>query len=184
MKVLIACEFSGIVRNAFIERGHDAVSCDIETSEKPGAHIIGNVLDLLDDGWDMMIAHPPCTYLCNSGVRWLHEIPGRWELMRSASKFFYEFVESSIHKICIENPIPHKYGKLPKYSQIIQPWLFGHNETKATCLWLKNLPKLKPTNIVSGRQQKIHCEPPGKNRSRNRSRTYKGIAKGMAEQWG
>lgn len=184
MKVLIACEFSGIVRDAFIQKGHDAVSCDIEPSERPGAHITGNVLDLLDDGWDMMIAHPPCTYLCNSGVRWLHEIPGRWELMYSASEFFYKFVESTIHKICIENPIPYGHACLPDYNQIIQPWMFGDGETKATCLWLKNIPELKPTNIVSGRKPKVHYESPGPNRQKNRSRTYTGIAGAMAEQWG
>ena len=184
MKVLIACEFSGIVRDAFIQKGHDAVSCDIEPTERSGAHIIGNVLDLLDDDWDMMIAHPPCTYLCNSGVRWLHEIPGRWELMYSASEFFYKFVESTIHKICIENPIPHSHACLPDYNQIIQPWMFGDGETKATCLWLKNLPELKPTNIVSGRKPKVHYESPGPNRQKNRSRTYTGIAEAMAELWG
>ena len=184
MRVLIACEFSGRVRDAFIQKGHDAVSCDIEPSEKLGAHITGNVLDLLGDGWDMMIAHPPCTYLCNSGVRWLHEIPGRWGLMYSASEFFYKFVESTIHKICIENPIPHGHACLPDYNQIIQPWMFGDGETKATCLWLKNLPELKPTDIVSGRKPKVHYEAPGPNRQKNRGRTYTGIAEAMAEQWG
>ena len=184
MTVLVACEFSGVVRDAFTRRGHDAVSCDIEPSERSGLHITTNVLDLLDGGWDMMIAHPPCTYLCNSGVRWLYEIPGRRELMYYASEFFYELIESSIDKICVENPIPHKHACLPGYNQIIQPWMFGEGETKSTCLWLKNLPELEPTNIVIGRKHRVHYEPPGKNRQKNRSRTYTGIAEAMAEQWG
>jgi hypothetical protein len=183
MKVLVACEFSGIVRDAFIKRGHDAVSCDLLPT-----HIQGNVLDHLNENWDLMIAHPPCTYLCNSGVSWLYKEEGRLQKMVDARNFFLCFLESDINKICIENPIPHKYLYddcfVPKYNQIIQPWQFGHGETKATCLWLKNLPLLKPTNLVSGREQRIHRMGPSKTRGKDRSRTYIGIANAMAEQWG
>lgn len=187
MKVLVACEFSGVVREAFKAGGHDAWSCDLLPTEILGQHIQDDVLKHLDDGWDLMIAHPPCTYLCNSGVRWLHEIPGRWEQMIEASLFFRRLYESSITKIAIENPIPHKYAmNIIKvgYKQIIQPWQFGHGETKATCLWLRNLPKLQPTNIVPGREQRIWKLPPSETRSIERSRTFKGIAGAMAEQWG
>lgn len=184
MKVLVACEFSGVVRDAFINNGHDAISCDILPSERSGPHIIGDVISLLDETWDIMIAHPPCTYLCNSGVRWLHEIPGREELMEAASEFFYKFIKCDIDKVCIENPIPHKYGCLPAYNQIIHPWMFGHGETKATCLWLKGLPLLEPANVVKGREPRVHYESPGPERQKNRSRTFTGIASAMAEQWG
>ena len=189
MKVLIACEFSGIVRDAFIECGHDAVSCDILPSERAGPHITGDVLYWLDDGWDLMIAHPPCTYLCNSGVRWLYtgysKLPGgRWDRLKEASLFFKTLLNADIERICIENPIPHKHGNLPKYTQIIHPWQFGHGETKATCLWLNGLPLLQPTDIVNGRKPRVHYEAPGQNRQKNRSRTYAGIAGAMAEQWG
>ena len=187
MKVLIACEFSGVVRNAFAINGHDAISCDILPTELKGNHHQGDVLDILNEKqeqWDLMIAHPPCTYLCNSGVRWLHEISGRWDELNKAKEFFNVFLNSNIKKIAIENPIPHKYAELPKYTQIIQPWMFGHGESKATCLWLKNLPELKPTSIVSGRKPKVHYEAPGSNRQKNRSRTCAGIAAAMAEQWG
>ena len=184
MRVLIACEFSGVVRDAFIAAGHDAVSCDLMPSEKPGPHITGNVTQLLNDSWDLMIAHPPCTYICNSGVRWLHSRPGRWELLNEAKIFFNLFLNSDIEKIAIENPIPHKYAELPKYTQIIQPWQFGHGETKKTCLWLKNLPLLAPSDIVDGRFDRIHRMSPSKHRSQDRSRTYQGIADAMADQWG
>lgn len=189
MKVLVACEFSGIVRNAFLEHGHDVLSCDLLPTEQHGPHYQGDVMDIIYDGWDLMIAHPPCTYLCNSGVRWLHtgysKLPGgRWDRLKDASLFFNTLLNTDINRICIENPIPHKYGNLPKYTQIIHPWEFGHGETKATCLWLKGLPLLQPTDIVLERKAKVHNEPPGKNRWKNRSRTYTGIAKAMAEQWG
>ena len=187
MKVLIACEFSGIVREAFTAKGHDAWSCDLLDTEILGQHIQEDVSDILNEVWDLMVAHPPCTYLCNSGVRWLYHSKNtveRWDLMKEASNFFSELWDADIKKICIENPIPHKYGALPKYNQIVQPWMFGDGETKATCLWLKNLPKLAPTKIVSGRKPTVHYEPPGPERQKNRSRTYKGIAAGMAEQWG
>ena len=187
MKVLIACEFSGIVRDAFIAKGHDAVSCDLLPTERPGPHIQGDVLEILDDGWDMMIAHDPCTYQCNSGVRWLHTNFSRWQLLEDSCEFTKKLLGAPIEKIARENPIPHKYALERigcKYDQIIQPWQFGHPETKATCLWLQNLSKLEPTDIVKGREQRIWKMGPSKNRSKNRSRTFPGIANAMADQWG
>lgn len=186
MRVLIGCEYSAIVREAFKRRGHDAWSCDLLPSEQPGNHIQGSVLDVLGHGWDLGIFHPPCTYLCNSGVRWLAGNPVRWAEMEEGAAFFRALLESDIPKLAVENPIPHKYALERiggKYDQIIQPWQFGHGETKATCLWLKNLPKLTPTNIVSGRLHRIHELPPSADRWKERSRTYRGIAKAMAEQW-
>lgn len=189
MKVLVACEFSGVVRDAFIWRGHDAISCDLLPTEKLGPHIQDNVLDYLAEDWDLMIGHPPCTYLCNSGVRWLYTSDKnidtkRWNLMAQAAIFFRCLLNANIERICIENPIPHKYTELPKYSQIIQPWMFGHEETKATCLWLKNLPLLKPTQVVEGREGRIWRMGPSPTRAKERSKTYLGIAKAMADQWG
>lgn len=203
MRVLIACEFSGRVRDAFRALGHDAVSCDLLPSEIPGPHINGDVRDILDQGWDLMIAHPPCTYNCNSGVRWLFNKDGtqnelRWKKLRESQDFFYELLNSRrlhhIGKVCIENPIPHKYfydnELIEEYNQKIQPWQFGDFETKATCLWLKGLPPLTPTvgfkdrRFVKGRLQRVHNEAPGPDRWKNRSRTYPGIAAAMAEQWG
>jgi len=193
MKVLVACEFSGIVRDAFAMRGHDAWSCDLLPTEKPGQHIQGDVFGILDNGWDLMVAHPPCTYIANSGVRWLYQKDGvtldenRWYLMRKAVQFFRFLLEYNIPKIAIENPIPHNYAVKKigrKYDQLVQPWQFGHGETKATCLWLKGLPKLEPTNIVEGREHRIHNLPPSNNRGKLRSVTYQGIANAMAEQWG
>lgn len=199
MKVLIACEFSGRVRDAFIARGHDAVSCDLIPSESPGPHIIGDFRDLLSDvyfgraePYDLLIAHPPCTYLCNSGVRWLFNKDGsenqdRMAKVHEAHNLFFDCLNSHpkiTRAICVENPIPHKYAKLPTYDQKIQPWQFGDSETKATCLWLRGLPKLTPTNIVDGRKDRVHKEPQSKERWKNRSRTYPGIAEAMAEQWG
>jgi hypothetical protein len=188
MKVLVACEFSGIVRDAFKARGHDAWSCDLLSTEKTGQHIQGDVLNHLNEGWDLMIAHPPCTYLCNTAVSWFYRRPERWNKLPDARNFFYKLLNADISKICIENPIPHKYfydnEKIRKYDQIIQPWMFGHGETKATCLWLKNLPKLQPTKIMTDRKQRIFLERPGNERWKNRSRTLHGIATAMAEQWG
>ena len=187
MKVLVACEFSGIVREAFRKRGHDAYSCDLLESELDGPHFQGNVLDYLSKGWewDLIIAHPPCTRLCNSGVMWL-ERRNLWKEMEWACVFFNNFKHAPFERIAIENPIPHKYAaaKIGHYNQIIQPWMFGHGETKATCLWLKNLPPLEPTNIVEGREQRLHRLPPSPTRWKERSRTYQGIADAMAEQWG
>ena len=190
MKILIAFEFSGRVRDAFKERGHDAISCDFLDTERPGKHYKGDVRDYLKENIgsiDLMVAHPTCTFLCNSGVRWLHTVEGRWQQMVEAAEFFKLLLNIDIQKIAVENPIPHKYameiiGK--KYSQIIQPWQFGNGETKATCLWLKDLPLLKPTSIVSGRYDRVHRLPPSDNRWKERSRTYTGIAEAMASQWG
>lgn len=189
MKVLVACEFSGTVRDAFARRGHDAWSCDLEPSETPGNHHQGDVRPLLRKHWNLIIAHPTCRYITNSGVRWLDRDIQRWKLMYEACEFFREFLRefATTEHVAIENPIPHKYalgwiGR--KYDQIIQPWQFGHGETKATCLWLHNLPLLVPTNIVSGREARIHRMPPGPERERERSRFYTGIAEAMADQWG
>jgi len=188
MRVLIACEESQEVCKAFRQLGHEAFSCDTLpcSGEHPEWHIQDDVLKHLNDGWDLMIAHPPCTRLCNSGVMWL-ERRNLWEDMKKGALFFEELLDAPIKMIAVENPIPHKYalkiiGK--KYTQIIQPWQFGHGETKATCLWLKNLPELKSTKIVSGRLQRLHRLPPSKDRAKLRSKTYPGIAKAMAKQWG
>jgi site-specific DNA-cytosine methylase len=180
MKILIACEFSGIVREAFAKRGHDAMSCDLLPSELPGNHYQGDVRDILSDGWDMMIAHPPCTHLAVSGARWFKD---KQQEQKEALEFVKLLMESPIDKICIENPVSIISSKIRKPDQIIQPWMFGHGETKATCLWLKNLPKLQPTNIVEGRESRIHRMPPGPDRWKERSRTFAGIAEAMAEQW-
>jgi hypothetical protein len=182
LRVLVACEFSGIVRDAFIARGHDAVSCDLLPTEKPGPHYEGNVLDYLDPwyNWDMMIAHPPCTYLAVSGARWFNT---RKHEQEEALDFVRLLMDSPILRICIENPISIISTRIRKPDQIIQPWMFGHPETKATCLWLKNLPKLVPTNIVEGRTARVHREPPSPDRWKNRSRTMQGIADAMATQW-
>lgn len=187
MKVLVACEYSGTVRDAFIKLGHEALSCDLLPTDLPGPHYQGNIFDIINNGWDLMIAHPPCTYLCNSGVSWLYRDESRWGKMRDGANFFKLLLQSNIPKIAIENPIMHKYaveiiGR--RQNQVIQPWQFGHGETKATCFWLKNLPKLKPTNIVEGREQRLHRLPPSKDRWKIRSKTFQGIADAMAQQWG
>ena len=181
MKVLIACEFSGVVRNAFSECGHEAMSCDTLPSEKAGYHFQGDVADLLNEGWDLMIAHPPCTHLAVSGARWFKD---KLPEQRAALEFVRLLMNAPIPMIAIENPISVISSKIRKPDQIIQPWQFGHGETKSTCLWLKGLPLLKPTDIVNGREPKIHHMSPGPERSKNRSRTYIGIAKAMADQWG
>ena len=182
MKVLIACEFSQIVTKAFRDRGHEAYSCDILPTEgNPAWHIQDDVLKHLDEGWDLMIAHPPCTDLAVSGARWFG---GKRVEQGKAIWFFAQLALAPIKKICIENPIGIMSTVWRKPDQIIQPWQYGHGETKATCLWLKNLFPLAPTNIVSGREARIHKMPPSKDRGRLRSITYKGIASAMAEQWG
>lgn len=181
MKVLVACEFSGIVRNAFQKLGNRASSCDLINSELPGYHFKEDVRGILHLGWDLMIAHPPCTYLASSGARWFK---GREKEQQDAINFVLELMSAPINMICIENPIGVLSTKIRKPDQIIQPWMFGHGETKATCLWLKNLPKLIPTHVVEGRFPRIHKMGPSQNRSMNRSRTYTGIAEAMAEQWG
>lgn len=187
MKILVACEFSGIVRDAFRARGHDAVSCDVLPSERPGAHIVGDVLPLLSLGWDLLIAHPPCTYLCNSGVRWLHSDASRWTQLTDAVMFFAALQHAPIARVAIENPIMHGYGKMfiGAHTQIVQPYQFGHDESKSTCLWLRGLKPLRATHArPSIVQQRVHRMPPGPNRWRERSRTFEGIAAAMAAQWG
>jgi hypothetical protein len=183
LRVLIACEFSGRVRQAFRNKGHDAWSCDLLPAEdNSDFHIQGDVLTITAEGWDMMIAHPPCTHLAVSGARWWKD---KKEEQAAAIKFVQDLMWSpSIPKIAIENPISKISTVIRKPDQIIQPWMFGHGETKATCLWLKGLPLLKPTNVVEGREAKVHRMPPGPNRWKERSRTYQGIANAMAEQWG
>ena len=194
MRVLVACEFSGIVRDAFRERGHDAVSVDLLPTERPeGPHHQADVLNLLSwhSGWDLMIAHPPCTYLANSGVRWLYKDgepdEDRWLRMADSAEFFRALLHAPIPRIAVENPIMHKYareivGRGP--DQYVQPWQYGHPETKATGLWLKNLPLLEPINIVDGREPRVHHASPGPDRWKERSRTLPGLAAAMADQWG
>ena len=183
MKVLVACEFSGIVREAFARRGHEAWSCDLLDTEIPGQHYRGDVRDLFDDHWDLMIAHPPCTDLASSGARWFPEkrADGR---QQAAIYFFMGLIAAPIKRIAIENPVGMMSSIYRKPDQIIQPWQFGHGETKATCLWLSNLPPLQPTNIVGGRDARIHRMAPSPDRWKERSRTYTGIAEAMADQWG
>ena len=189
MRILVACEFSGIVRDAFVRAGHNAMSCDLlpaETERPDGwdGHYQGDVRDLLGDStysFDLMIAHPPCTHLAVSGARWFKDRPREQE---AALEFVRFLATTAIPRIAIENPIGVLSTRWRKPDQIIQPWMFGHGETKATCLWLKNLPKLRPTEIVDGRQARVHREPPSPERWKNRSRMLRGIADAMAEQWG
>lgn len=183
MNVLIACEFSGVVREAFRAKGHNAWSCDLLPTDCIGQHIIGNVLLLLEQEWDLMIAHPPCTHLSVSGAR---HFAAKKEsgVQQEAIDFFMALANCNIPRIAIENPISIISTHYRKPDQIIQPWQFGHGETKATCLWLKNLPPLTPTNIVEGREQRIHKMPPSPDRAKLRSITYQGIADAMANQWG
>jgi hypothetical protein len=202
MKVLIACEYSGIVRDAFIARGHYALSCDLEQTERPGPHYQGNVFDIVDDGWDMMIAHPPCTRLTNSGIRWLH-VPPRgksleqiWKELEEGAKFYRNLRDVNISRKAIENPIMHKYARAlinPGPRQVVQPWWFGDEAFKATGFELVGLPPLEETNRLEpplpGTDEhktwsKCHRESPGPERWKNRSRTYPGIAEAMAAQWG
>lgn len=203
MKVLVACEFSGVVRDAFSRQGHDAWSCDFLESENEGKHLQGDVLEFLDRGWDLMIAHPPCTYLANSGVRWLKD-SSRWAKMDKAAELFNALLNAPIKKICVENPVPHKYAVMRifesdllsdtrsrRYTQVIQPYMFGHREQKATCLWLKGLHPLIPTTnlkaetmaLPSRDRQRLHWLPPSPDRWKVRSTTYSGVAEAMAEQW-
>ena len=187
MNVLVACEFSGIVRSAFEKRGHYALSCDYTDTEIPGPHYTGDVRDILNDtktvrAWDIMIAHPPCTYLAVSGARWFRD---RMVQQREAIEFVrYLMYDTGIKKVCIENPVSVISTYIRKPDQIIQPYEYGHGATKRTCLWLKNLPPLEPTDIVQGRTPRVHHMGPSKDRSKNRSRTYTGIAEAMATQWG
>lgn len=184
MKVAIICEFSGTVREAFKSKGHNAISFDLLDTEIPGQHIKGNILELPLDYWkqfDIAICHPPCTHLAVSGARWFKD---KVKEQQQALEFVKYLMNLPIEKIAIENPISIISSRIRKPDQIIQPWQFGHGETKATCLWLKNLPLLKPTNIVEGRENRVWKMQPGPDRWKERSRTFKGIASAMAEQWG
>lgn len=207
LRVLVGCEYSGKVRDAFIAMGHAAMSCDLLPSDAGEPHYQGDIFDVIDDGWDIGIFHPPCTYLTNAGVRWLHEhvqsrrgnkptVSGhtRWDAMREGGLFFRRLLNCKIPKVAVENPIPHKYAVEEigrKYDQIIQPWMFGHPERKATCLWLRGLPKLVPTNDVKAlmltlpkkEQNRLHYLPPSADRWKLRSETFEGIALAMAQQW-
>lgn len=203
MKILIACEYSGAVRDAFIKRGHEAMSCDLLPTDVPGPHYTGDVFDIIGDGWDMMIAHPPCTYLTNAASGHLY-LKGpepkerneeRWSQMEEGARFFKALLDAEIPKIAIENPIMVGHAKSiigVTQTQVVQPWMFGHMEQKATCLWLKGLPPLTPTNNVKDEmmllpknvRERLHYLPPSPDRWKLRSATYKGIAEAMAEQWG
>jgi hypothetical protein len=197
MKILIACEYSGVVRDAFKKCGHDAWSCDFLPTEKPGQHFEQDVLPILEQNWDLLIAHPPCTFLCNSGVRWLAPggvlNPARYDQMKCACDFFAAlYWAKHIPKRAIENPVMHHYAvdylakkwQVPKFTQSFQPWWFGHGEVKRTCLHLVGLDPLEPTDIVSGREPRVHHASPGPDRWKNRSRTLPGVGRAMALQWG
>jgi len=195
MRVLVACEYSGVVRDAFIAKGHDAMSCDLLPTDAPGPHYQGDVFDVLDDKWDLMIAHPPCTFLSNSGVRWLGTQAGRWDNMREGAEFFRQLLNADIPRIAVENPIMHRYASNiigRRQTQIVQPWMFGHAETKATGLWLRNLPPLCPTynvrehmmTLSKAERNRVHYASPGPDRWKLRSTTYAGIGAAMAAQWG
>lgn len=192
MKVLVACEYSGIVRDAFAAKGHDAWSCDILPTESPGNHFQGDVLEYLDKGWDLMIAHPPCTYLSNAGARFLYPKgklnKDRYKLGLKAKEFFMALYNAPIDKICVENPISSKIFELPKHTQTIQPYEYGHPVQKKTCLWIKNLKTLTPTKVMQKPQStKIAgnwFNKGGKDRQKNRSKFFTGIANAMADQWG
>lgn len=192
MKVLVACEYSGTVRDAFIAAGHDAMSCDLLPTDVPGPHYQGDVRDILGKDWDLLIAHPPCTYMARSGMRWLKDQPPlksgkpvgaeRRKLLAEALEFFEKLLNAPIPRVCVENP---RSFLIPvPATQYIQPWQFGHGETKETGLWLRNLPPLVPTNVVDGREARIHKLPPSADRWKIRSETYAGIAQAMAQQWG
>lgn len=196
-RVLVACEFSGTVREAFLARGYDSWSCDLLPDERgSNRHIRGDVRDVLGDGWDLLIvAHPPCTRLCNSGVRWLkspppgRSLPEMWADLDEGAALFSTLWNAPIDRVAVENPVMHRHAKeriinYAKPAQSVQPWQFGHGETKRTCLWLRNLPALTPTNVVDGRAARVHRMPPGPDRWRERSRFFTGIANAMADQWG
>ena len=182
MKILVACEYSGRVRDAFASMGHDATSCDMLPTDAPGKHYKGDVTDILNDGWDMMVAFPPCTHLAVSGARWFAEkrADGR---QQAALDFVRLLMDAPIDKIAIENPVSIISSHIRKPDQTIQPWQYGHGETKRTCLWLKGLPLLAPTDIVEGREQRIWKMPPSPDRWKLRSQTFQGIADAMAGQW-
>jgi hypothetical protein len=182
VRVLVACEFSGTVRRAFRALGHDAWSCDLLPNEDDsGFHLETDVRNVLDHGWDLMIAHPPCTHLAVSGARWFKD---KQQEQAEALDFVRDLMAAPIPRWCIENPVSIISSRIRKPDQVIQPWQYGHGETKATCLWLKGLMPLRPTNIVSGREARVHKMPPGPDRWKERSRTFEGIAQAMAQQWG
>jgi hypothetical protein len=181
MRVLIACEYSGTVRDAFRRLGHDAMSCDLLPTDVEGPHYQGDVFDVINDGWDLMIAHPPCTHLAVSGARWFKD---KQQEQAEALEFVRRLLDAPIERICLENPVSIISSRIRKPDQCIQPWMFGHGETKKTCLWLKNLDKLVPTDVVDGRDQRIWKLPPTADRWKIRSKTYQGIADAMANQWG
>jgi hypothetical protein len=181
MRVLIGCEYSGVVRDAFRDRGHDAMSCDLLPTEKPGPHYQGDLRDVLSDGWDLAIFHPPCTHLAVSGARHFHR---KQKEQLESLDFVRLLLRAPIPMIALENPVSVISSAIRPPDQVIQPWQFGHGETKATCLWLKNLPPLTPTNIVDGRDARVHRMPPGPDRWKERSRTLEGVAAAMADQWG
>ena len=182
MRVLVACEFSGVVGDAFRRLGHDAWSCDLLPSESlMGMHYRCDVREVLNAGWDLMIAHPPCTHLAVSGARWFKD---KKREQAEALEFVRTLMAAPIEHIALENPVSIISSRIRKPDQVIQPWQFGHGETKATCLWLKNLPKLLPTSIVAGREARVHQMPPSPTRWKERSRTFTGIAEAMAAQWG
>jgi len=180
MKVLVACEYSGRVRDAFRRNGHDAVSCDLLPTEVPGPHIQGDVLEVLHDGWDLMVCHPPCTDLAVSGARWFKE---KEQEQEKALQFVQALWDAPIPRIALEQPVSVASRVLGAAHQIIQPWQFGHGETKTTCLWLKALPKLQPTEVVEGREPRVHMMPPSPDRWKERSRTFQGVADAMGDQW-
>lgn len=184
MRVLVACEYSGIVRDAFIARGHRAWSCDLLPTDSPGPHLQCDALKLLynvEYSWDLLIAHPPCTHLAVIGARWFKD---KVEEQKAAIQFVRDILAAPVPRICLENPVSIISSLIRKPDQCIQPWQFGHGETRKTCLWLKNLPLLKPTNIVEGRENRVHMLPPSEDRWKLRSTTFKGIAQAMAEQYG
>lgn len=191
IRVLVACEYSGTVRDAFIAEGFDAMSCDLLPTDVPGPHYQGDVMAIINAGWDLMVAHPPCTYLCNSGVRWLTRDgkpnAERLKKMQVGARFFKRLLRARIPHIAVENPIMHGYARhIVGRGQdcIVQPWQHGHGESKATCLWLKGLPPLAPSAVVAGREQRLWKLPPSADRWKLRSATYPGIARAMAVQWG
>jgi hypothetical protein len=196
MRILVACEYSGRVRDAFLARGHDAMSCDLLPTDVPGPHYQGDVFDIINDGWDLMVAHPPCTYLCSSGLHWNKRDPARAKMTEQALDFVRRLLDAPIPRIALENPIGCIGTRIRKADQIIQPWQFGHDASKATCLWLNGLLPLRPTKIVeprivSGKKRWGNQTDSGQNRLapsadrwKIRSETYQGIAYAMAEQWG
>jgi len=180
MRVLVACEYSGIVRDAFAQAGHFAMSCDLLPSDRPGNHYQGSVFDIISDDWDLMIAHPPCTHLATSGNRWMND---KVYQTAQALDFVRDLMDAPVPHIAIENPRSLISSRIRPSDQLIQPWQFGHGEQKAICLWLKNLPRLLPTHFVDGREQKVWLCPGGKNQGHLRSRFFEGIALAMVSQW-